>query len=118
MIDQRRQRGAVMVYVIIALIAFFGLAALATDGGFAWNTRGQVQNAADGAALAAAGELIKNNGLTLDKPGALAAAQLVSQASEVLFMNGQSDAFRQTTKDDQQRPLHHPLSIRGIMKMR
>ena len=83
----RRQSAAVTPYVVISIVAFFALAALATDGGFAWNTRNQTQNAADGAALAGAHELIKNNGLTLDKAGALTAAQTISQQHTAAGVN-------------------------------
>src|SRR5687768_14478378 len=49
-----RNRGAVMVYVVIVLVAFIGFVGLALDWGYVFLTGQQLQNAADAASLAGA----------------------------------------------------------------
>ena len=51
------QHGAVLVFVALLLIVLLGIAALAVDIGYVAITRNELQNAADAAALAGAGEL-------------------------------------------------------------
>ena len=66
------QRGAVSIIVaIIVLFVLIGLMALAIDVGYLYATRNELQNIADGAALAAAGELGNqlSKGKTLDDTG-------------------------------------------------
>ena len=72
--SNRRRAGSAMILVTLALLALFGLVALGTDPGRVWAERGQVQAATDSAALAAAGELLKQNGTQVDEAGARAAA--------------------------------------------
>jgi hypothetical protein len=50
-----------MISVMVALLALLGAAALATDGGMIFAARTQLQNSADAAALAAAGNMIDLN---------------------------------------------------------
>ncbi|MEX2532297.1 MAG: Tad domain-containing protein [Gemmatimonadota bacterium] len=57
-------RGAVLALVVLMLIAFLGLAALAIDLGLLYTARGEAQRAADGAAHAGAGWLMHNPGAT------------------------------------------------------
>lgn len=54
--DHKRagERGTVLIGVVLALMLLFGVAALAIDGGMAYNERRSTQGAADHAALAAA----------------------------------------------------------------
>src|SRR5262245_4481572 len=73
---RRGERGNVLVFVTIALIALFGFAAWSTETGQAWMARGQLQAASDSAALAGAGELLDPNANQPAKPAAaIAAAQ-------------------------------------------
>ena len=48
-----RERGAVLVHVVVAMLGFLGFSALVVDFGIMWSSRRQAQNAADAAALAA-----------------------------------------------------------------
>lgn len=52
-----RKRGAVAVLTVVMLVVLFGFASLTIDVGVMFNTRAELQNAADGAALAGAGAL-------------------------------------------------------------
>jgi hypothetical protein len=73
---RREERGNVLVFVTLALIALFGFAAWSTETGQAWTARGQLQAASDSAALAGAGELLEPNSSQPADPGAaIAAAQ-------------------------------------------
>ncbi len=48
------ERGQVMILLVLGIVAFVGITALAVDGGYAFADRRNAQNAADAAALAAA----------------------------------------------------------------
>jgi hypothetical protein len=73
---RREERGNVLVFVTLSLIALFGFAAWSTETGQAWTARGQLQAASDSAALAGAGELIEpNSNQPADPAAAIAAAQ-------------------------------------------
>jgi Flp pilus assembly protein TadG len=61
-VGNRRERGAVLIHVAIAMLALLALSALSIDFGVKWVARGQAQNAADGGALAGA------VGLAFDDP--------------------------------------------------
>ena len=76
-IDERRsERGNVLVFVTIALIALLAFAAWSTETGQAWTAKGQLQAASDSAALAGAGELLDPNANQPSDPSAaIAAAQ-------------------------------------------
>lgn len=54
---RHKQRGAVMILVVIGMIAMLGLVGLALDGGHAMLNKTRLQNAVDAAALSAAKEL-------------------------------------------------------------
>jgi hypothetical protein len=71
---RREERGNVLVFVTLALIALFGFAAWSTETGQAWTARGQLQAASDSAALAGAGELLEPNSNQPADPGAAVAA--------------------------------------------
>ncbi|WP_084288467.1 pilus assembly protein TadG-related protein [Desulfovermiculus halophilus] len=63
------QKGAVLIWVAVAMIALLGFAALAVDVGFLMAARNESQNAADAAALAGASELGRmyyDNGISYD----------------------------------------------------
>src|SRR5262249_48590318 len=55
------ERGAVVIQVSVFLVALMAFTALATDYGVMWVARGQAQNAADAAALAAQQSLAYDN---------------------------------------------------------
>jgi Flp pilus assembly protein TadG len=76
-IERRRsERGSVLVFVTIALVALLAFAAWSTETGQAWTAKGQLQAASDSAALAGAGELLDPNaGQPSDPAAAIAAAQ-------------------------------------------
>jgi hypothetical protein len=73
---RRNERGSVLVFVTIALVALLAFAAWSTETGQAWTAKGQLQAASDSAALAGAGELLDPNaGQPADPGAAIAAAQ-------------------------------------------
>lgn len=76
-IERRRsERGSVLVFVTLALVALLAFAAWSTETGQAWTAKGQLQGASDSAALAGAGALLVPNGGQQANPGAaIAAAQ-------------------------------------------
>jgi Flp pilus assembly protein TadG len=76
-IDRRRsERGNVLVFVTLALVALLGFAAWSLETGQAWTAKGQLQAAGDAAALAGAGNLIvPNAGQQATPAAAIAAAQ-------------------------------------------
>jgi len=51
---REEESGAVMIFVVLALVALMAMAAVVVDGGRAYAVRRQMQNAADSAAEAAA----------------------------------------------------------------
>ncbi len=74
--EHRRERGSVLVFVTLALIALFAFAAWSTETGQAWMARDQLQAASDSAALAGAGELLDPNANQPSDPAsAVAGAQ-------------------------------------------
>lgn len=58
----RKRRGTTTITVVLALAALIGAGALSIDVGMIWSARTQLQNAADGAALAAALNMIDKTG--------------------------------------------------------
>jgi len=80
----RRERGAVLVFVTIGLLAFLALTALATDSGKVWVARDQVRGATDSAALAGAAVLSTNGVAGADPAAAIAEAQVFGPQNEAL----------------------------------
>jgi Flp pilus assembly protein TadG len=78
--SRRSEAGAVMVTLLVAMVALLAIASLAIDGGMLWAARTQMQNAADGAALAAGRNLIDADAPAVTLAAAEAAA--VSTAGE------------------------------------
>lgn len=79
--------GAVAIMAALGLLAFLGIASLAIDVGQFYYARNQLQNAADSAALAAAGNLIKDAGggvAERDADAAVQAAMTVAQRQSEL----------------------------------
>lgn len=73
--SSHNERGATMVVVAISLLALIGMAALAIDGGAAYNERRSTQGAADHAALAAAWAACTQQGEAAAVAAGLAAAR-------------------------------------------
>ncbi|HXV37624.1 MAG TPA: pilus assembly protein TadG-related protein [Myxococcota bacterium] len=71
---RNRESGAILVFVTIALAALVGLAAWSTETGRAWQTKSQLQAAADAAALAGVGSLLSADFSSVDEAAARAAA--------------------------------------------
>ncbi|WP_342245870.1 Tad domain-containing protein [Pseudomonas sp. OTU5201] len=80
----RRQRGAVLVLVVVALLAILAMAALALDGSHMLLNKTRLQNAVDAAALSGAKTLQQvmgsGNASTLTKEAALATLSLNAAA--------------------------------------
>jgi hypothetical protein len=74
-----------MIIVLVALVALLGISSLAIDGGMLWAARTQLQNAADGAALAAGRNLIDKDTPAVTLASAETAA--VGTASENLAVS-------------------------------
>jgi len=70
----KREAGSVLVFVTLALFALLGFAAWSTETGRAWQTKNQLQVAADSAALAGVGNLLSADFLTVDEAAARTAA--------------------------------------------
>jgi len=70
----KRETGAVLILVTVSLFALLGIAAWATETGRVWQTKNQLQVAADSSALAGAGNLFSADFLTVDEAAARTAA--------------------------------------------
>lgn len=76
--NQRSERGQALVLIILAIVAIFGFAALAVDGGRLYSERRRAQNAADASALAAGRSAMDK------KPS----AQILNAALDIAAANG------------------------------
>jgi hypothetical protein len=63
-VRSRSLAGQVMLLVTIALVALLGMAGLATDAGLLWTEKGQIQTAADAAAVAGALAVVSGGNVT------------------------------------------------------
>lgn len=79
----RMRRAAIVVYVAISLAVVVGMAALAIDIGMLYQAQAELQRAADGSAMAAAGQLSAENVDDLEG-AAIEAADQICQANPVL----------------------------------
>ena len=79
--DRREARGQILVIFALALVAITAMVGLVLDGGSAFAQRRAEQNTADLAALAAANDLIVNQG----------SADWVGTANEIAKKNGYED---------------------------
>ncbi len=79
--DRREARGQILVIFALALVAITAMVGLVLDGGSAFAQRRAEQNTADLAALAAANDLIVNQG----------SADWVGTANEIARKNGYED---------------------------
>lgn len=82
----RRSRGAVVVFTAVSMVTLTGFAALAFDIGQLYVVKAELQNAADAAALAAAGSILGQEGL--DFQAAYSAA--VTYAGRNLTVKGRT----------------------------
>jgi Flp pilus assembly protein TadG len=84
----REERGAIAVAVAVLLTGVVGITGAATDLGVVYTARGQLQNAADSAALAAAKNMMAQDPETLDAittpDAAQATAHQLTQANTAL----------------------------------
>jgi Flp pilus assembly protein TadG len=84
----REERGAIAVAVAVLLTGVVGITGAATDLGVVYTARGQLQNAADSAALGAAKNMMAQDPVTLDAittpEEAQATAHLMSNANKAL----------------------------------
>lgn len=62
----RKRRGAIVAWTAVSLTTLFGFAALAVDGGYLYNVKADLQNAADAAALAATITMFDEDGLNVE----------------------------------------------------
>ena len=83
----KAERGTVLVFVTLALAALLGFAAWSTETGRAWQTKNQLQVAADSSALAGAGNLLSADFLTVDEAGARTAAMTYGAQHEAADVN-------------------------------
>ncbi len=79
-----RERGSVIIFVVVALGALIGIAAWATESGRMWQVKCQLQAVADSAALAGVGNLLSNNYQTVDQAAARTAATSYGPQHNVL----------------------------------
>lgn len=95
---RRREAGAAMLTVLVALVALIAISSLAIDGGALWTARNQMQNSVDSAALAAAANMIDTDapattlaaarGAALTRAashGAISAGSVVVETADVVF---------------------------------
>jgi Flp pilus assembly protein TadG len=79
-----RRRGAVALIALVSLVVILMLVALAVDYAGLWEARGAMENAADAAALAAAGDLVDDRAL-LANPSVQVALIQSARADAIAF---------------------------------
>jgi Flp pilus assembly protein TadG len=85
--NAKREDGAILVFVTIVLLALLGFAAWSTETGRAWQTKNQLQAAADSAALAGVENLLVDDFTTVDESAARTAAMTYGAEQVVLGTN-------------------------------
>jgi len=86
----RRMEGSVAVIIALGLVAFLGIVSLAIDMGHLYTTRNELQNVADAAALAAAGNLIQDYGAGAVRDAAAAQQAALTVAQRQSQLSGQT----------------------------
>ena len=86
----RRTEGSVAVIAALGLVAFLGMVSLAIDMGHLYTTRNELQNVADAAALAAAGNLIHDYGAGAERDAAAAQQAALTVAQRQSQLSGQT----------------------------
>jgi len=84
-----RTEGSVAIITAIGLVAFLGMASLAIDMGHLYTVRNELQNVADAAALAAAGNLIHDYGAGAVRDAAAAQQAALTVAQRQSQLSGQ-----------------------------
>ena len=85
-----RTEGSVAVIAALGLVAFLGMVSLAIDMGQLYTTRNELQNVADAAALAAAGNLIHDYGAGAVRDAAAAQQAALTVAQRQSQLSGQT----------------------------
>jgi Flp pilus assembly protein TadG len=86
-VGSKREQGTVLVLVTIALGTLIGFAALSTETGRAWQTKNQLQAAADSASLAGVGNLFSADFSSVDESAARTAAMAYGPEHQALGVN-------------------------------
>ncbi len=81
---RRPRRGAIVVFVAVLLIPLLALVAFAVDIGYIKVIHGELQNAADAAALAGTSQLLDRDELKGLPPGVSQAAEIASARTEAI----------------------------------
>ncbi len=91
----RQRSGTVLLFLVFALVALLGLAALATDVGHVWAVRTELQGAVDAAALAAARDIVDPTNTSVTLPAARNAAEAYALLNEAdqnqVIVDGNAD---------------------------
>jgi Flp pilus assembly protein TadG len=95
----RRTEGSVAVISALGLVAFLGMVSLAIDMGQLYTVRNELQNVADAAALAAAGNLIHDYGAGAVRDAAAAQQAAMTVAQRQSQLSGQT-AVENADRDD------------------
>jgi Flp pilus assembly protein TadG len=85
----KRTEGSVAVITAVGLVAFLGMVSLAVDMGQLYTVRNELQNVADAAALAAAGNLIHDYGAGAVRDAAAAQQAALTVAQRQSQLSGQ-----------------------------
>ncbi len=89
--------GSVMLLTAVSLVAFLGLASLAIDMGHLYVIRNELQNTADAAALAGAGNLVR------EENGEAVRDAMAAREAAMAVLQRQSELFGQTPVDPEAR---------------
>ncbi len=95
----RGTRGSVAVITAIGLIAFVGMVSLAIDMGHLYTVRNELQNVADAAALAAAGNLIHDYGAGAVRDSAAAQQAALTVVQRQSQLSGQPGVAAEDRND-------------------
>jgi len=91
---KKDQKGNIIILVALSMVMLMGFAALAIDGGSLYQTRRQMVNAADAAALAGAQELIRQR-----YEDNFSSSEVVGKAVEYGLRNGSDSGRVEVTPD-------------------
>jgi len=83
----RRENGSVLIFVTLSLFALLAFVAWSTETGRAWQTKNELQAAADSSALAGVENLLTNDFTTVDEGSARTAAMNYGAQQVVLGTN-------------------------------
>lgn len=90
------ERGQIVILLVVMLVGFLGLTALAIDGSMVYSDRRFAQNAADSSSLAGGGALLKaleNAGISYSNFNCTAAASSMSQAVTAAIQRAAGNQF-------------------------